>query len=420
MEFKPNPLLYGANEEFFGSFKLVVTMNSLVDHELLRRAVEKAMVRYPYFSISPERKGNSIVLRGNPRPVPVFTDGRCAVLGSEESGGHLLTFGCEGRKIFLNASHYIAEGMGIVPLLKTVLYLYVSELYGDEGISVARINMPDEPVMEGEYEYPFSEEYPENELFAMPRKVPEQVYSLSADDADDDVLYAYHLHIPQKEMMLIANPADGSPVSFLSVMMYRALCSLDEEIDKSVVVHVQHQYRAAINAPLSRHSLVSYIPVVFPPRTKDWDVERQNTAVRGQVIIGSEPEADIRAINRLVMVFPDDESVELAEKKRAMQEFIDRSICQKTFGISYVGKMDWCGLDRYVDDIHVYLGEKNAQNMLLMEVMTIGADFSISFMQSGRSERLVKAFAEQLESFGIPARIIGGEEYTVCDTKLPE
>ena len=116
------------------------------------------MTRYPYFSVAPEREGESIALAFNPRPVPVFADGRCAVLGSEECNRHLLFFGCEGRRIFLNASHYIADGMGIDPLLKTVLYLYVSELHGDGGLATDRIQMPDAPVCEGEYAYPFPNE----------------------------------------------------------------------------------------------------------------------------------------------------------------------------------------------------------------------------------------------------------------------
>lgn len=419
MEFKPNPLLYGTNEEFFGSFKLVITMRSSVDHETLLRAVSKAMARYPYFSICLECRGSNIVLKTNPRPVPVFKDGRCVMLGAEESNGHLLTFGCEGRKIILNASHYIADGMGIVPLLKTVLYLYVLELYGDEELCSERINMPDEPVMDGEYGYPFPEKVMECDHLPLARRVPEEVYSPCRDEGDSNMLYSYHLHIPQKAMMQVANPSDGSPVSFVSVMMYRALCSLDEDIDCPVVAHVQHQYRFVLNAPMSRHSLVSYIPIVFPPRMKDWSVERQNTTVRGQIILGSEPEADIGAINRLISVFSDEESMSFEEKTQAVRKFIDRSICGKTFGISYVGKMDWCGLDKHVEDIHVYLGEKNPQNLLLMEVMTIGDDFSITFMQNGRTRRFVDAFAEQLRSFDIHVRVVGEEEYTVCDMKTP-
>jgi hypothetical protein len=32
MNFRPNPLLYGANEGFFSAFKLVVTMRDEVEH----------------------------------------------------------------------------------------------------------------------------------------------------------------------------------------------------------------------------------------------------------------------------------------------------------------------------------------------------------------------------------------------------
>ena len=111
MKFKPNPLLYGANRSFLSSFKLVITLCDPIDGDTLARAVREAMVRYPYFCVRPERVGNEILLRHNPLLVPVFPDGRTAVLGTEECGGHLLTFGYEGRTILLNASHCIADGI---------------------------------------------------------------------------------------------------------------------------------------------------------------------------------------------------------------------------------------------------------------------------------------------------------------------
>ena len=76
MNFKPNPLLYGANEDFFSTFRLAIRMNSPVDYELLARSVEKAMVRYPYFCVYPKREGETLVLRYNKRPLPVFPDDR--------------------------------------------------------------------------------------------------------------------------------------------------------------------------------------------------------------------------------------------------------------------------------------------------------------------------------------------------------
>lgn len=422
MNFRPNPLLYGAHEGFLSSFKLVVTMRDDVDHAFLLDAVHSAMKRYPYFSVSPEKNGESIQLQFNPSPVPVFKDGRCVVLGSEECDGHLLAFGCEGKRLILHASHYIADGMGICPLLMTVLYLYVSAKYGTDGLNSKRISKPNDPVLDAEYAYPFPEAPVLAEAFDSETRetASTEVYSLDRSAFDDQGLYAYHLHIPQSAMMDVANPSDGSPVSFLSVMLFRALCSLDRELAHPVVAHVQHQYRAAIKAPLNRHSLVSYLPVALSPAIKDRGVALQNTVMRGQILLGSEHEKDLRAVDRLVSVFERNHCATLAEKQLAMRQYIENSIRHKTFGISYVGKMDWCGLDQYVEDLHAYIGEKNTPNMLLIEVMTIGEDFSINFMQSGKGTRYVDAFIQQIQAFQIPIRLVGEERYTLCNTKIPQ
>ena len=288
MNYKPNPLLYGATEDFLSSYRIAITMCSEVDHKTLRHAVDGAMERYPYFCVYPEKQENSLRLCHNPHPVPVFDDGRSAVLGREDLHGHLLAFGCEGRQIYLHASHYIADGMGIDPLLKTVLYLYVSERYGTEGLRAERIQMPTDPVLEAEYAYPFPDAPFEIDDTYLPRRAPDTAFGLDPDAFDANGFYAYHLHVPQKALMEKANPSDGSPVSFLSVMLYRALCQLNEKLDHPVVAHVQHQYRALLNAPTNRHSLVSYVPVSLPAKMKDWQVMQQNTVVRGQILLGSE------------------------------------------------------------------------------------------------------------------------------------
>ena len=418
MNFKPNPLLYGANEDFFSTFRLAIRMNSTIDYELLARSVEKAMVRYPYFCVSPEREGKTLVLRYNKRPLPVFPDDRTVTLGSEDSRGHLISFGCKDRTIFIDASHYLADGMGVDPLLKSLLYIYVTERYGTEGLEVERIRMPDSPVCEGEFAYPFPDRMIEAEELDILPKAPEEAYSLDPDAFDKDGLYAYHLHIPQKAMMAKASSSDGSPVSFISVLLYRALHRLDQNIDKPVVAHVQHQYRSTLQTPMSHHSLVNYIPVVLSPRMSGWDVEKQNTVVRGQVILKGGRDADVVAIRHLIEAFPVDAS--LADKKEAMARYAEESIHGKTFGISYVGKMDWCGLECYVNDLHAYIGEKHTENMLLIEIMTVGEDFSLTFMQSGRGEKYLNAFLQEIRALDIPVSLVGEEKYALCNTCLPE
>ena len=419
MNFKPNPLLYAACENFYSSFKLAVTMRDAIDHAVLSKAVAVAMTRYPYFCVFPKKEGSGIVLEFNTRPVPVLDSDRCLVLGSEECNGHLIYFGCEENKILLNASHYIVDGMGIDPLLKTVLYLYVAEIYGADGLMAERIRMPSERACDEEYAYPFPDgPFATDDSWPSP-KIPNEAYGLDPDAFDGEGLYAYHLHIPQRAMMSRANPSDGSPVSFLTVLMYHAISSLDESVDVPVVAHVQHQYRQALRTPYNRHSLVSYVPVSLPPRAKRWDIEQQNTVIRGQIIFGSEPTEDLRAVNRILNAMPDDQA-SLSEKKTAMREYVERSVLRKTFGISYVGKMDWCGLDRYVRDIHAYIGEKGVKNMMLIEVMTVGDDFTINLMQSGKGRAYLDAFMEAMRRMDIPVTLVGEERYALCDTQIPD
>lgn len=415
MNFKPNPLLYGANEDFFSTFRLAIEMKETVDHGLLSRAVERVKVRYPYFCVCAEREGESLALRYNKRPLPVFPDDRAVTLGSDESGGHLISFGCKDKTVFIDVSHYIADGMGVEPLMKSLLYAYVSMRYGEDGLVTERVRMPDSPICDGEHAYPFPDRVIETEELNIP-DAPEEAYALDADAFDGEGLYAYHLHIPQKAMMTRASTSDGSPVSFLSVLLYRAIRRLDPNTDKPVVAHVQHQYRAALGTPVSHHSLVNYIPVVMSPRLGKWDVEKQNTVVRGQVILKGGNEADIASVNRLTGAFPSDAS--FAEKKEAMARYAEKSTRGKTFGISYVGKLDWCGLDRYVNDLHAYIGEKHTENMLLIEVMTVGEDFSLTFMQSGRGEKYLNAFVEEVRELDIPISLAGEGRYALCNTAL--
>ena len=109
MKFKPNPLLYGANEDFLSTFRLAIRMKDTVDYDMLSHSVEKAIVRYPYFCVFPEREDENIVLRYNSRPLPIFADDRTVTLGSEESRGHLISFGCKDNSIFIDCSHYLAD-----------------------------------------------------------------------------------------------------------------------------------------------------------------------------------------------------------------------------------------------------------------------------------------------------------------------
>ena len=106
-------------------------------------------------------------------------------------------------------------------------------------------------ISEEEYAYPFPKNPIPNEgSISIPQKRYEPF--LFADDLfDGDGSYAYNLQVPQQALMKYAKSNDGSPVSFVCVMMYKALMSLHPDIREDIVFSIPHEYRKVLGCPLS-------------------------------------------------------------------------------------------------------------------------------------------------------------------------
>ena len=64
-------MFYGANRDFANAFSVRVTLKNPIEPEALRRALDKAMERYPYFSVCLKVRGLELVLEDNPLPVAI-------------------------------------------------------------------------------------------------------------------------------------------------------------------------------------------------------------------------------------------------------------------------------------------------------------------------------------------------------------
>ena len=76
--------------------------------------------------------------------------------------------------------------MGVDPLMKSLLYMYVSECYGAEGLNAEQIRMPDSAVCDGEHIYPFPNSAINVEELCVLPKESKEAYSLdpAAFDAE--------------------------------------------------------------------------------------------------------------------------------------------------------------------------------------------------------------------------------------------
>ena len=64
-------MFYGANRDFANAFSVRVTLKNPIEPEPLRRALDKAMERYPYFSVRLRATEKELVLEDNPLPVSI-------------------------------------------------------------------------------------------------------------------------------------------------------------------------------------------------------------------------------------------------------------------------------------------------------------------------------------------------------------
>ena len=121
--------IYETDETDPHTFRISIKLKDMVDGDVLRRAVDTTMVRYPYFRVRACLDGEEVCFEDNPEPMPVIHTDKRIVLGSEQTSGHLLAFCYWKNWLYIDIFHGMTDGGGIAPVLKTLLYYYCSMYY---------------------------------------------------------------------------------------------------------------------------------------------------------------------------------------------------------------------------------------------------------------------------------------------------
>lgn len=232
----------------------------------------------------------------------------------------------KGRTVWVDISHFICDGNGLAPLVKTLAYYYVEYRYGSDGIDTGSIRLVTDKIEEGEYLYPFPDTpIPNGDALSIK---PKEYHPFLFEDGlfDSGGSYAYNLQVHQQELMKYAKSNDGSPVSFVSVMLYQALMNLYPETEEDVVFQVPHEYRKVLKRPLSHDCLARVFSVKLAPKNRNRPVEFLNTSIRGQIALGSDESADIESINGMLQLNAYMQTLPLEGKKQAMRGLVAGSL----------------------------------------------------------------------------------------------
>ena len=101
-----------------------VRMKDDISGNALKLALDRALVRYPYFTRKLVEKDGTFYLVQNPLPFILEETADLHSLGSAEVNYHLIDVTYEQKSIYIAYDHGLCDGRGIMPFVKTLVYYY--------------------------------------------------------------------------------------------------------------------------------------------------------------------------------------------------------------------------------------------------------------------------------------------------------
>ena len=410
--------LYQTGKVIRHSVRVKVRMNDVVDGDVLRKSVNMATQRYPYFrkKITVNEEG-AYVLLDNSSQITVFkTKKHNPELCSKEVNNHILYVDYEDRDIYFNISHSFAGGKGIQPWVMTCVYQYVKDKYNVE-INAPAIRKPGSELLETETGVPtydlLSKEEPIFEY------VPEKTYSPYLDYVNGFVnpfakKECYYIFtFKQDEIMKYCRISDSSVASLFNVLMFKALDKVLPENIRSIRGILAHNPCSSFGIKDAHSDFLSHIKVDYTREMAKYDMRKLGTITRGQMILQSDPSVSSVEVKKKLDLYKGiDDCTGLKEKRKYAKEnnlSLGKGAVHGAYHVNYTGYYDWGDLVNYVESF-VFIVDAH----LVIEVSALGDKIFFAPMQLVKSKKYIKAFEEVLKELNISYKLEGP-----YDKKLP-
>ena len=409
--------LYTTTKEAPAEIRIRIRMRDLIDPEILRRAVDTTMERYPYFCVELQKKEGGFVYAENHRPVVISDSLHGAELNSEETNYHMIAFCWQDNMIILDVFHGLTDGTGAYEVVRTLLYYYCSERYNvslkEDGIRLVGDEISAEEWIDPVVSRTDLPTPKQNELMSDALNV-----ITTAGLEEDRRHTVYSVAISEKEFMRFNLDNDGSPGTMVALLLSRAIAKLFPESENTIRIALCVNQRKALNAPLAHQSLVGGVMLEYKDKLRDWSLEMQGTAYRGMVFAQTQEEnvlrgiASFKGVNGMLLTKESD------QERIGVASYIN-SLAGKvtTATLSYVGKADYKEAEQYIRDFRLWTSPMG--NNLLVEISAVNGRFTLDFLQSFSSPVIVNSFLKELDENGIIYDLQDVNELELPNIKLP-
>ena len=206
--------------EYQSIMGVILSLRDPVDGKILRCVVEEMRERFPYFYVKAANRGDDLVTVPNDLPMTVRNTWEPIRLHSEASNYHLAAWKYEGRRLAFEIHHALTDGSGVLPYIKSIMYLYLARITG-QTLDPAGFCQPGDVIPGSETGNPFNEPDIDNVETPLYQKKPIPDFFRLTDTADNDKT-VFYVKLSESQIMQYCRDYDGSPNVIVSVLLAKA------------------------------------------------------------------------------------------------------------------------------------------------------------------------------------------------------
>ena len=402
------PMLYLSTPEHPNTMSVVAELKEPIDGNILNSVVEALRVRFPYFYVKAVVRDNDVYPVPNPLPMTVRNSWEPINFNSQESNYHLAAWKYDGTRLAVEISHSLTDGAGILPYVKSALYLYLCRKTGLE-LDPAGIHLPGEEIPASETGNPFAGMDIDGAEEPMYTKKPIEDFYRVKREGDPQPQF-HCIKMAESQLIRYCRDFDGSPNAMIAVLLARAARKYDPDSEKTVSVSVAIDHKAMLGARENYRMFANVIELDFPKSRSLDDLMQSCTVARGQMMLQAQPENSLWAMKNRKLTYAKLGQLPLDMKLGAIAKSAGNA--RWTFSVSYVNSRSLGAIDPYLDAVYV-IAEPGVFD-IGCEIFCNDHNFFLTIMQSFSADRFVELFLDELSSVGIDYDVLHKEPLRLC------
>ena len=402
------PILYLSTPEHPNTMGAICVLKQPVDGDILRDAVESLRERFPYFYVKAVSRDNDVFPEANPLPMTVRNTWEPVKLNSQEANFHLAAWKYEGKRLAFEISHSLSDGAGMLPYIKSTLFLYLSRRL---GLSFDRsgFRLPGDVIPESETGNPFESLDIDGAVPPLYSK-PSTPDFFRLNDGSDSDRWITFIRLPEAQMMRYCRDFDGSPNAFLSVIMARTVRRYDPDNEKTVSVSVAIDHKAMLGNFDNYRMFANVVELDFPRNRPLDDLMKSCTIARGQIMLQAQPENSLWAIKQRKLNSAKMDQVPLNVKLEMIAKAGGNP--RWSMSISYSKNRTFGPLDQHIAELYL-MADCDVMD-IGCEISCINQNFFLAIAQNFSSDKFIRMFLDELLSVGIEYEVTGREPLRLC------